>query len=438
MDVETSFTNLIFVEKDLAIVFRYSRANIYSYHALIGALEINSKLNQIPIFVPIPELFFDEIDRLLSIESFSNIIIGLSMHTFQLQENVEIINQLNQHPLREKITIIVGGPHPSARPEDLLKIGADFVVIGEGERTFPELIITLVNNLPIGNLKGIAYKEENEIIKLPPNNPIDLNDYPPFAPRHRMYSALEITRGCSYNCKYCQTPKLFGHNVRYRTPDQIIKWGKFLLSKRANWDFRFITPNAFGYYSKKSSQPNILKIEELLHGLSHLEAKNRKRIFFGTFPSEVRPESITQETLELTRKYCDNTNLTLGAQSGSPEILKQINRGHTVEQVLEAVDLAKRNGFTLNIDFIIGYPEETEGDQFLTLELCKKLLKKNCKLHMHYLIPLPGTEYENTTPSAIHPEILKILRKWSNNGKIFGSWQHQYDIITNNFPTFEK
>jgi len=170
-------------------------------------------------------------------------------------------------------------------------------------------------------------------------------------------------------------------------------------------------------------------IKDLLSGLDQLVAKKRKRIFFGTFPSEVRPESISEETLELTREYCHNDNLTMGAQSGSPKILKLIKRGHTVEQVITAVDLASQFGFTMNIDFIMGFPEETDEDQYLTLDLSKVLIKKGCKIHMHYLIPLPGTKYEAIEPNPIVPEILKTLRKWSNEGIIFGSWQHQFTKV---------
>ncbi|MCK5158755.1 MAG: radical SAM protein, partial [Candidatus Heimdallarchaeota archaeon] len=165
--------------------------------------------------------------------------------------------------------------------------------------------------------------------------------------------------------------------------------------------------------------------------LKNLKAKNRKRIFFGTFPSEVRPESVTEETLRITQEFCDNDNLTMGAQTGSPKILASIRRGHTIEQVLDAVDIANKFNFTMNVDFILGFPDETEEDQFETISLCKELIAKKSKIHMHYLIPLPGTKYENVKPKSISPEILKILRRWSNDGIIFGSWQHQYEKVTN-------
>lgn len=432
MELSDSKVDIMKTRNEIGLVFRYTRANIYSYHALIGSLEINPLFYDIPIFIPTKENFKSEITRLLKIEEYDQLILGLSVNTFQLDENLKLIRKLNTSSYRNKIKIIVGGPHPSAEPEIILRAGADFVVRGEGEKTFPELIAAIIDDSDFSKLKGISFLDENQLIHCPKNEDIILDDYPPFAPQHELYSAIEITRGCKYRCKYCQTPNLFGRDVRYRSPENVIKWGKFLLTKRENWDFRFITPNAFGYGSLKSTEPNLKMIKELLSGLNSLEAKKRRRIFFGTFPSEVRPESVTEGTLNLTKEFCHNDNLTMGAQSGSPRILKLIRRGHTVEKVISAVDLANEFSFKMNVDFIIGYPEETEEDQYLTLDLCKELIKKNCKIHMHYLIPLPGTDYANKTPSPISSNILQTLRKWSNEGIIFGSWQYQYDTVITN------
>jgi B12-binding domain/radical SAM domain protein len=432
MDVALKSSEMPITEEKFGIVFRYSRANIYSYHSLIGALEISPFVSDIPVFIPKPEEIIPEINRLLDVEQFTHLLIGISLNTFQLQDVLEFIGSLKSHPKANQLTIVAGGSHPTARPGDLLSNGTDIIVNGEGEKTFQELVLALRNKSPLAQLKGISFLDEEKNIQIQPRNePIDLNDYPPFAPEMELYSAMEISRGCKFGCTYCQVPSLFGKQVRYRSPETIVKWGKFLLSKRAVWDFRFISPNAFGYGSKKSSEPNIKKIKQMLSGLKNLEATNKKRIFFGTFPSEVRPESVTEEILELTRKYCDNNNLTMGAQSGSPKILESIRRGHTVEQVIAAVELANNFDYIMNIDFIIGFPKETEEDQFETINLCKELISKNCKIHMHYLIPLPGTKYEKMKPKKIPGEILKILRRWSNDGIIFGSWQHQYEKVTN-------
>ncbi|MHA1213431.1 MAG: cobalamin-dependent protein [Candidatus Heimdallarchaeota archaeon] len=195
MDVEISLSSLPIIEEKLGIVFRYSRANIYSYHALIGALGIDPILAEIPVFVPKPEAFMQEINQLLIIEKFSKLIVALSISTFQLEECQRVISDLNDHQMRDKMVIIIGGPHPSALPNDLLRVGADVVVVGEGERTFCELVTAIGNNVSFTDKKGIAYLTTDGLLKINPmNEPIDLDEYPPFAPQMELYSALEITR----------------------------------------------------------------------------------------------------------------------------------------------------------------------------------------------------------------------------------------------------
>ena len=76
------------------IVFRYTRANIYSYHALIGALELNADLKDIPIFIPRPQEFFMEIERLLTVKGFSKLLVGFSINTFQMAEYRELFRKL--------------------------------------------------------------------------------------------------------------------------------------------------------------------------------------------------------------------------------------------------------------------------------------------------------------------------------------------------------
>lgn len=62
------------------------------------------------------------------------------------------------------------------------------------------------------------------------------------------------------------------------------------------------------------------------------------RLNFGNFPSEVRPDYVTVEAAKAVRPLCDNRVMAVGAQSGSPRVLRTIGRGHTVEDVYRAVE----------------------------------------------------------------------------------------------------
>jgi radical SAM superfamily enzyme YgiQ (UPF0313 family) len=83
-----------------------------------------------------------------------------------------------------------------------------------------------------------------------------------------------------------------------------------------------------------------------LHALFALLERIKKiigksgRIFFGSFPSEIRPEFITLESIQLLKDFSDSKTLVFGGQTGSNRLLKTLHRGHTREQVFSAVDMA--------------------------------------------------------------------------------------------------
>lgn len=224
-----------------------------------------------------------------------------------------------------------------------------------------------------------------------------------------MHSSIEITRGCPFSCAYCQTPQLFGHNMRHRSIDSISKYAAFL------GDVRFTSPNAFAYGSD-GIHPRIEKIEALLGALP------RGRIFFGTFPSEVRPEFITDKLLELVSDYCANTTINMGGQSGSQRMLERIKRGHTVEDIIIGAEKCLQHGFTPVVDFIFGLPYETEEDQLETLKVIKWLTVKGAKVHSHYFMPLPGTALEKLAPAPLSRHVDKIMGELALRGKATGVW----------------
>ncbi len=330
---------------------------------------------------------------------------GIMIYSFATPQSRSIFREVHQSKTHS--LLIAGGPHPSARPEETLRY-FDYVVVGEGEETLPELVDVLKNGGDVSSVKGIAYKENDKIVFTGKRDDIDLDRYPAFDP-DIMHSTIEITRGCPFNCAYCSTPQLFGHRMRHRSIDVISKYAQYL------GDVRFTSPNAFAYGSD-GIHPRIEKIESLLHALSG------SRIFFGTFPSEVRPEFINDRTLELVSDYCANTTINMGGQSGSQKMLDRIARGHTVEDIITGAEKCLKHGFTPVVDFIFGLPYETEEDQLDTLKLIKWLTAKGGKVHSHYFMPLPGTPFENLAPSPLSKQVEKVIGKLALHGKATGVW----------------
>ncbi|MFW9879468.1 MAG: radical SAM protein, partial [Candidatus Thorarchaeota archaeon] len=152
---------------------------------------------------------------------------------------------------------------------------------------------------------------------------------------------------------------------------------------------------------------------------------NKGRIFLGTFPSEVRPEHVNQDALNLVLNHCNNDNITIGAQSGSQKILDLCHRGHSVEDIYKAVELTLRNNLKINVDFIFGLPGEKNEDIKLTVKMMKELSEKGARIHAHSFIPLPQTPFSEEHVKKVSKIYKKEIINLISKGEAFGNWREQ-------------
>lgn len=333
---------------------------------------------------------------------------GIMLYSIASAQAEEVYREVAGSRADVEAVFVAGGPHPSARPEEALR-SFDYVVIGEGEETLPELISVIKGGGDPETVRGIAYMRDGAIRITPQREEVDLDLYPPFRPP--IFSPVEISRGCPWGCAYCQTPQLFGRKMRHRSISKILEYARFYS------DLRFTSPNALAYGSD-GVHPRIDKVERLLLSLSELH----KPIYFGTFPSEVRPDFVTEEAVDLIVRHCRNRHLSIGGQSGSDRILKMIARGHDVEAVRRACEICIDRGIVPNLDLIVGLPKETAEDQRMTLDLAREVVGGGGRIRAHHFTPLPGTVLEDEEPADLAAEVAKEMGELALRGKATGKW----------------
>ena len=410
------------LQKELAFVVYYHKDNKYSFNALIGALETDTIIEKIDIYlISDKEKIITDLKEIFQI--YKKIVIGISFFTTQLWDVFELIKILKKK-YENKTVFIAGGPHPTGDPLGTLRIGFDIVFIGEGEETLIEFFQKMIKNGNYKNTKGIAYLDDNdELILMDKRRPIELDKYPPFPIKLGRFGAIEITRGCPFFCYFCQTPYILGSYPRHRSIESICKYVKVLKKKNLT-DIRFISPNAFSYGSIDGKNLNIPKLKKLLIKIKEIIAPDG-RIFLGSFPSEVRPEHVVDDTIELILKYASNDNIIIGAQSGSQRILDLCHRGHTVDDVYNAVELTLSKNIKANVDIIFGLPDETKDDILLTIKMMRDLSTMGAKIHTHSFIPLPKTPFVNKNVRQINDDIKEIIKELTSKGHAFGEWKKQ-------------
>ncbi|MCX8095793.1 MAG: TIGR04013 family B12-binding domain/radical SAM domain-containing protein [Caldisericia bacterium] len=407
---------------DLNLVIYYNKSNRYSFNALLGAVENLDELKDLKV------IFIEKRENLFNLSNFfdknKKTIFAFSFFTTQIFEIFEIIKNLREI-YKDKAIFIAGGPHPTGDPIGTLKLGFDYVFRGEGEDSFTKFLLNLkIDNFE--NLKYLSYIENGEFKISPLNEPVDINSYPPFSIKYEKFSPIEITRGCPHFCYYCQTPFIFGGKTRHRTIENIIKYIEIM--KKINLtDIRFITPNAFSYGSIDGKKLNLEALETLLKEIK-IVLKDSGRIFLGTFPSEVRPEFVLDETLLLVKKYAYNTSIVIGAQSGSEKVLKSINRGHGVKEIYKSVELSIKYNLKPIVDFIFGLPGEEKEDIEETLKVMKDLIKLGARIHAHTFIPLPMTPFQFEKSGRVNEKLKSFIKENFKGKIIFGDWGVQQKL----------
>jgi radical SAM superfamily enzyme YgiQ (UPF0313 family) len=172
---------------------------------------------------------------------------------------------------------------------------------------------------------------------------------------------------------------------------------------------------------------NLEAVKELLGSVRAIVGPEG-RIFFGTFPSEVRPEHVSREALDLLKRYVDNDNLVIGGQSGSQAVLDRSRRGHNVGDIVRAAQLSVDAGFHPNVDLLFGLPGETDDDVAHTLELARRLTDLGARIHSHTFMPLPGTPFRDQAPGFLDALTRRELGRLASQGKAYGEWQGQMDV----------
>jgi B12-binding domain/radical SAM domain protein len=274
-------------------------------------------------------------------------------------------------------------------------------------------------------VRGLWHKQDGQLTKTGKGEHIDLNDFPACAPRFRRFGPVEITRGCIYACKFCQTPFVNKARFRHRSVENIVE-AVHAMKAREFIDYRFISPSSLSYGSADESV-NLAAIESLLSSVRQAAGKTA-RIFFGTFPSEVRPEHVSKDVLKLLKQFVNNDNLIIGGQSGSQAVLDLSHRGHTVDAIIRAVELSVNAGFVPNVDFLFGLPGETQLDRNKTSRLIERLVGMGAKIHSHTFMPLPGTPFRSAAPGDVDAGTRKQIVTLTSQGKAYGKWRSQIEV----------
>ncbi|MFZ5440411.1 MAG: TIGR04013 family B12-binding domain/radical SAM domain-containing protein [Myxococcota bacterium] len=403
----------------VSVIFSFRYPGKYALTALTGALE-GARLSEVTLHHPrelatLRQTVAAELDR------GQRVIVAWSFYSPSFPECAEELRALREAEPRPFLAI-AGGVHATAEPLQTLRAGFELICIGEGELALVELVRRVRDGEALEGTPGFARLEGVRALHFPKPPRIELDNFPPFAAQAGHFGPIELTRGCVFACRFCQTPFFSKARFRHRSVADVARWAG-VMAAREKWDLRFISPTSLSYGSQDEGV-NLAAVDELLARVREAMGP-RGRVFFGTFPSEVRPEHVTPEALAIIKRWCNNDNLVIGGQSGSERILDSSRRGHDVEAIVRAVRISVDCGLQPNVDFILGLPGETRDDVQQTLALMRRLGGLGARVHGHTFMPLPGTPFRDEPPGFIDDETRAELDRLASQGQLYGHWKQQ-------------
>jgi len=335
------------------------------------------------------------------------ICVGVTFYTgSQIKYACQLIDYIKEH--HQSVKIVVGGVHASLLPFQTVQYNnIDIVVIGEGERTFLDLVSAIERNADLNDISGIIFKENNKIIQTRRREYIDLNDYyiinhPAIIKYNLIYpvNTLFTTRGCNGNCSFCVVPMLYPGR-RTVSPELVLEKIEGILRKGIR-EIYFLDDNFF---------TDSKRVEEIM------DLVIKKKIDFSWW-AESRIDYVLKwkEAFLIKLRKCGLSTLFLGAESGSDRVLKMINKNITVDMIINANLRLKKSGIISEFSFMTGFPTESPSEMKQTQDLIVKIKKDNpCSLiwRLNKYTPYPGTRlFDLCLSHGFKPP--ETLKEWSD------------------------
>jgi radical SAM superfamily enzyme YgiQ (UPF0313 family) len=288
--------------------------------------------------------------------------------------------------LFNNVPVVVGGPHPSVKADELLRISpfVDYAVRGEGESCLSQLVDAVENKIPPNNILGLSFKINGQIHHNPNAKYVhDLNQIPYPAKdlliNKNSYTSEDMGlimtgRGCPFACTFCSSAGVWQRITRFRSVENVIGEIQQVQAEHGTIQFSF-KDDTFTIDRKR-----------VLEFCSSIRNKNLKINWECNARVNLIDESLLEEM-----KSAGCNSIKIGIESGSDRVLKTImKKGITTTQIKQATKLVHKAGIHWTGYFLMGIPTETKQEMLQTLNLMLHIKPDFASLSVFE--PYPGTE----------------------------------------------
>jgi radical SAM superfamily enzyme YgiQ (UPF0313 family) len=318
-----------------------------------------------------------------SVRNIDNVVAQRT--AWHLDEVQELIATVRAH---SRAKIVLGGPAASILGTIALRrLNADFVIVGEGELAFPQLLSALQNGGDFKSVSGLCYGNgdgktilENPPVRQESFGDSGMQDWI----RWRAYEraggtwAIHTKRGCSLTCLYCNYPVMEGHRLRQRAAADVVDE-----IERVR---KTVGPRTFEFTDSTFNVPES-------HAVAICEEVIRRGLRVNLSAVGVNPLTASEKLFGLMKRagFC---SLVITPDSASETMLRNLRKGFDVAKVRRTAELARASGIRCTWFFLLGGPGETCATVEETVSFIEENLnwKKFLTVIMTGIRILPGTD----------------------------------------------
>jgi len=306
--------------------------------------------------------------------------VGISVMSAK-SESAAVVSRIVKEVCPE-CRVIWGGQHPTILPQlCLAHPEVDFIIRGEGEGPLAALLTSFDTGRQAHTIPGIGYRADGRPILTRPavrpdfaSLPFPRKDNLLFPQRYdkNELGGITATRGCPFPCGFCSARQVVGKKFRFRPVKNVVEEIEYLKRTFGTSVFHFHddTFTANGGYTQA------------------LCAELLSRRTGVSWSCTTRLNSLSGDLLrQMERAGCYYTSV--GVESGSNRVLKQMKKNITREDVIERIAVLKRANVAWAVYIMAGLPEETAEDVDLTADLIRRIRPE--RVVLSFFTPYPGT-----------------------------------------------
>jgi anaerobic magnesium-protoporphyrin IX monomethyl ester cyclase len=294
--------------------------------------------------------------------------IGISsMSGVQLRFAIEIAKAIKKEsPL---VPLVWGGAHVSFYPNESAQSPfVDYVVRGEGEEAFSDLIEKVILTKTQSQIAGVTFYNGDKLFSGPVRKHLDLDtlpfpaydllDIPRYADSLEGFS-YESSRGCPHRCNFCYNDFFHSSDWRVKSPEKVaLELGRIK---------KEIGINKI-YFIDDNFMVSLSRVKEICLQINCLGLQ-----WASTCRADYLAKYSRRDLLFLKEKGC--LYLQYGAESGSLQQLEYLKKDITPEDILASVRNCVEAGIMPVVSFMIGFPQETEKERIQTIDLYDRIME---------------------------------------------------------------